>query len=85
LRRIGERQRLAVEDRDVERDLLPQEPVTGALWIVEDRRIRIRAAGLLVCAAAILIPICWVVDRPWTLRPSSESILALARRPAQAN
>lgn len=23
-------------------DLLPQEPVTGTLWIVEDRRIRIR-------------------------------------------
>ena len=35
------------------------------------------AAGSLVCGAAILIPVCLVVDRPWTLIPSPESILAL--------
>jgi drug/metabolite transporter (DMT)-like permease len=35
------------------------------------------AAGSLVCGAAILIPVCLVVDRPWTLVPSSESIRAL--------
>lgn len=35
------------------------------------------AAGSLLCGAAILIPVCVVVDRPWTLVPSSDSILAL--------
>ncbi|MBI1208072.1 MAG: EamA family transporter [Azospirillum sp.] len=35
------------------------------------------AAGSLLCGAAILVPISLVVDRPWTLRPSADSILAL--------
>jgi len=35
------------------------------------------AAGSLICGAAILIPISLVVDRPWTLAPSTESLLAL--------
>jgi drug/metabolite transporter (DMT)-like permease len=35
------------------------------------------AAGSLICGAAILIPVSLVVDRPWTLAPSVESILAL--------
>jgi drug/metabolite transporter (DMT)-like permease len=35
------------------------------------------AAGSLVCGAAILVPLSLVVDRPWTLAPSAESILAL--------
>lgn len=36
------------------------------------------AAGSLICGAAILIPLSLVVDRPWTLSPSTDSILALA-------
>ncbi len=35
------------------------------------------AAGSLICGAAILIPISLLVDQPWTLRPSMESIAAL--------
>ena len=35
------------------------------------------AAGSLICGAAILIPVSLVVDRPWTLTPSAESVLAL--------
>ena len=36
------------------------------------------AAGSLLSGAAILIPISLIVDRPWTLAPSVDSILALA-------
>jgi drug/metabolite transporter (DMT)-like permease len=35
------------------------------------------AAGSLLCGAAILVPISFVVDRPWTLAPSLSSVLAL--------
>jgi drug/metabolite transporter (DMT)-like permease len=35
------------------------------------------AAGSLLCGAAILIPLSLIVDRPWTLTPSSHSLLAL--------
>lgn len=35
------------------------------------------AAGSLICGAAILLPISLVVDRPWTLMPSGESVVAL--------
>jgi drug/metabolite transporter (DMT)-like permease len=35
------------------------------------------AAGSLICGTAILIPVSLVVDRPWTLTPSSEAIFAL--------
>jgi len=35
------------------------------------------AAGSLLCGAAILIPFSLVVDRPWTLAPSTGSMLAL--------
>ncbi len=35
------------------------------------------AAGSLVCGAALLIPASLIIDRPWTLAPSIESILAL--------
>jgi drug/metabolite transporter (DMT)-like permease len=35
------------------------------------------AAGSLLCGAAILIPLSVVVDRPWTLAPSMNSLLAL--------
>ena len=35
------------------------------------------AAGSLLCGAAILIPLSLVVDRPWTLAPSINSLLAL--------
>jgi drug/metabolite transporter (DMT)-like permease len=35
------------------------------------------AAGSLICGAAILCPVSLVIDRPWTLTPSRESILAL--------
>jgi drug/metabolite transporter (DMT)-like permease len=35
------------------------------------------AAGSLLCGAAILVPISLVLDRPWTLAPSVDSLLAL--------
>ena len=35
------------------------------------------AAGSLICGAAILCPISLVIDQPWTLAPSRESVLAL--------
>ncbi|MEQ1954758.1 DMT family transporter [Mesorhizobium yinganensis] len=35
------------------------------------------AAGSLICGAIILIPLSLVVDRPWTLAPSTASMLAL--------
>jgi drug/metabolite transporter (DMT)-like permease len=35
------------------------------------------AAGSLLCGAAILVPVSLVVDRPWTLTPSMNSVLAL--------
>jgi drug/metabolite transporter (DMT)-like permease len=35
------------------------------------------AAGSLLAGAAILIPLSFVVDRPWTLAPSMSSLLAL--------
>lgn len=35
------------------------------------------AAGSLACGGIILIPVSLAVDRPWTLAPSSASILAL--------
>jgi drug/metabolite transporter (DMT)-like permease len=35
------------------------------------------ATGSLLCGAIVLIPISLVVDHPWTLAPSSRSILAL--------
>ncbi|MCV3243493.1 DMT family transporter [Mesorhizobium sp. ZC-5] len=36
------------------------------------------AAGSLICGAVILIPLSLVIDRPWTLSPSLDSMLALA-------
>lgn len=35
------------------------------------------AAGSLVCGTVILIPISLIVDQPWTLAPSANSVLAL--------
>lgn len=35
------------------------------------------AAGSMICGAVLLIPVSLVVDRPWTLAPSSSSIAAL--------
>ena len=35
------------------------------------------AAGSLLCGAVILIPLSLIIDRPWTLEPSQNSILAL--------
>ncbi len=35
------------------------------------------AAGSLICGATILIPISLIVDQPWTLTPSANSVLAL--------
>jgi drug/metabolite transporter (DMT)-like permease len=35
------------------------------------------AAGSMISGAIILLPISLVVDRPWTLQPSTDSILAL--------
>ena len=36
------------------------------------------AAGSMLCGAAILIPLSLLLDRPWTLAPSTSSLLALA-------
>src|ERR1700758_4216340 len=36
------------------------------------------AAGSLLCGAAVLIPLSLVVEHPWTLTPSTSSMLALA-------
>jgi drug/metabolite transporter (DMT)-like permease len=36
------------------------------------------AAGSLLCGAAVLIPLSLVVERPWTLSPSTASLSALA-------
>ena len=36
------------------------------------------AAGSLLCGAAMLIPVSLVLERPWTLQPSTSSMLALA-------
>lgn len=35
------------------------------------------AAGSMICGAVILIPVSLVLDRPWALTPSMDSILAL--------
>jgi drug/metabolite transporter (DMT)-like permease len=35
------------------------------------------AAGSMICGSAMLIPLSLVIDRPWTLEPSTDSILAL--------
>ena len=35
------------------------------------------AAGSLICGAAILLPLSLLVDQPWTLAPSADSIWAL--------
>ncbi|WP_395447069.1 DMT family transporter [Aminobacter sp. UC22_36] len=35
------------------------------------------AAGSLICGAVILLPVSIIVDRPWTLSPSTDSTLAL--------
>jgi len=35
------------------------------------------AAGSLICGAIILIPLSLIIDRPWTLEPSENSMLAL--------
>lgn len=35
------------------------------------------AAGSMICGAALLVPLSLVVDRPWTLEPSTASLLAL--------
>jgi drug/metabolite transporter (DMT)-like permease len=35
------------------------------------------AAGSMICGAVILVPLSLLVDRPWTLTPSTHSILAL--------
>jgi drug/metabolite transporter (DMT)-like permease len=36
------------------------------------------AAGSMLVGAAVLLPLCLVLDRPWTLRPSPASLAALA-------
>jgi drug/metabolite transporter (DMT)-like permease len=35
------------------------------------------AAGSLLCGTTILVPLSLVIDRPWTLAPSANSVLAL--------
>ncbi len=35
------------------------------------------AAGSLICGGAFLLPVSFVVDRPWRLVPSTDSVLAL--------
>ena len=69
------------------RDLLPQLAVIAATVSYAGAAIFGRgfkglhpimpAAGSMICGAAILIPISLVVDQPWTLAPSANSIAAL--------
>ena len=35
------------------------------------------AAGSLICGAVVLVPVSVAIDRPWTLAPSTSSLLAL--------
>jgi drug/metabolite transporter (DMT)-like permease len=35
------------------------------------------AAGSMLAGAVVLIPLSFIIDRPWTLAPSSQSLLAL--------
>ncbi|HYG84755.1 MAG TPA: EamA family transporter [Azospirillum sp.] len=35
------------------------------------------AAGSLICGAVVLVPVSLLIDRPWTLHPAMESLLAL--------
>jgi drug/metabolite transporter (DMT)-like permease len=35
------------------------------------------AAGSLICGAVVLVPLSLILDRPWTLSPSAESLGAL--------
>lgn len=35
------------------------------------------AAGSMICGAVVLVPLSLIVDRPWTLAPSSASVAAL--------
>ncbi len=35
------------------------------------------AAGSMICGAVILIPVSLILDRPWAITPSTESIMAL--------
>jgi drug/metabolite transporter (DMT)-like permease len=35
------------------------------------------AVGSLICGAAILVPACLLIDKPWTMMPSRDSMLAL--------
>jgi drug/metabolite transporter (DMT)-like permease len=37
----------------------------------------VSAAGTMLCAATILVPLSLVVDQPWTLQPSTASVLAV--------
>jgi drug/metabolite transporter (DMT)-like permease len=39
--------------------------------------VMVPAAGSLVCGAVILVPASLVIDRPWMLQPSMDSLLAL--------
>jgi drug/metabolite transporter (DMT)-like permease len=69
------------------RDVLPQLAVVAATISYAGAAIFGRgfkglppimpAAGSMICGAAILIPISLMVDRPWTLAPSANSIAAL--------
>ncbi len=38
----------------------------------------VTAAGTMICATAVLVPLSVLVDRPWTLSPSSLSLLSAA-------
>ena len=69
------------------RDVLPQLAVVAATISYAGAAIFGRgfkglhpimpAAGSMICGAAILIPLSLVIDRPWTLSPSANSIAAL--------
>ena len=37
----------------------------------------VTAGGAMACAAALILPVAVVVDRPWTLNPSSDHVLAV--------
>ncbi|MER8454268.1 EamA family transporter, partial [Mesorhizobium sp. M1428] len=68
-------------------NLLPQLAVGGAtIWIAGGAVVgggfrgldpMVPAAGSMLCGAAMLIPLSLAFDRPWTLAPSTASVLAL--------
>lgn len=57
--------------------------VSSAAGVIYGRHLakwpaEVAAAGMLTAAAAVLLPVCLVVERPWLIQPSFPSMAALA-------